>query len=358
MNSREAIVTALSNGQPDYVPYTEMRVDNAVLRECGGKDYKIFDFVEDFGLDGVPVWPDYEKPGAGWAGWKNGSGKQERLVDQWGVLRARGEGEHYSDLGGSSAPVETLDDLLSLEIPDLKTSDFQPLIEAVNRFKGEKAIILRARDVWSRPRALLGYEHFLKSMYKDKEMVKKAIEISVEFNKQTAKFAADLGADVFWTGDDIADNRGLLISPELFRELFIPKLKELVQYCHELGLYYIKHTDGYIMDIIEDFIDLGIDCINPIEPYAGMDLPKIKAQFGDRITLMGNVDCRFTLPEGGTREIQTETIRALCEGEDGGGFILQSSNTIHQGIPFENYQVMIETWKKMRDYPLDCARYD
>jgi uroporphyrinogen decarboxylase len=99
-------------------------------------------------------------------------------------------------------------------------------------------------------------------------------------------------------------------------------------------------------------VDSGIDCLDPIDPQAGMDLAKVKAQYGHRIALKGNVDCGLLMTFGTPDEVVEATKEALRQGAPGGGFILSSSNSIHSAVKPENYQALLDTWKAYGQYPL------
>jgi uroporphyrinogen decarboxylase len=119
-----------------------------------------------------------------------------------------------------------------------------------------------------------------------------------------------------------------------------------------LGLTVIKHTDGNLWPIIDMIIDSGIDCLDPIDPLAGMDLAEVKAKYGDRVALKGNVDCAETMTFGTPEDVIAETKEALRKGAPGGGFILSSSNSIHSSVKPENYTAFLETWREYGRYPL------
>jgi len=155
---------------------------------------------------------------------------------------------------------------------------------------------------------------------------------------------------IVYTGDDFAYNKGPLMSPQHFRELFYPGLKRVIQGFKDLGLYVIKHTDGNIWPIIDMIIDSGIDCLDPIDPQGGMDLGEVKAKYGDRVALKGNVDCAHLLSFGTTEEVIEATKIALKQGMPGGGFILSSSNSIHSAVKPENYAIMVRTVKEYGSY--------
>ena len=121
----------------------------------------------------------------------------------------------------------------------------------------------------------------------------------------------------------------------------------------DLGLYIIKHTDGNIRSILDTIVESGIDCLDPIDPVAGMDLAEMKHKYGHRITLKGNVDCAQTLTFKSVEETIEETKNCLRIAAPGGGYILSSSNSIHSAVKPENYMAMLETLKKYGTYPIN-----
>jgi uroporphyrinogen decarboxylase len=120
----------------------------------------------------------------------------------------------------------------------------------------------------------------------------------------------------------------------------------------DLGLSVIKHTDGMIWPIIDMIVDSGIDCLDPIDPVAGMDLGEVKRKLGGRIALKGNVDCSHLMTLGAPQEVSAATRDALRIGAPGGGFILSSSNSIHSSVKPENYMAMLRTLKEHGAYPI------
>ena len=112
----------------------------------------------------------------------------------------------------------------------------------------------------------------------------------------------------------------------------------------------IKHTDGNLWPIMDMIVDSGIDCLDPIDPKGGMSIPEVKAKYGDRIALKGNVDCADLLTFGSVEETVEATKQTLREGMPGGGFIISSSNSIHSGVKPENYAAMMRTVREFGGY--------
>src|SRR5680860_811667 len=80
----------------------------------------------------------------------------------------------------------------------------------------------------------------------------------------------------------------------------------------------------------------SIDGLNPLEPLAGMDIGKIKRRVGEKVVLIGNIDCSHLLPFGTTEEVRKEVKKTIEVAASGSGFILASSSELHNEIPLEN----------------------
>jgi uroporphyrinogen decarboxylase len=98
-------------------------------------------------------------------------------------------------------------------------------------------------------------------------------------------------------------------------------------------------------------IEAGVDGINPLEPPAGMDIAKIKHEYGDRVAILGNIDCGYLLCEAPVEVVRRVTRETLEVAAPGGGFCLSSSNSIHSSVKPENYYAMVETLRQYGVYP-------
>jgi len=339
MNSEERVIKTLCREEVDRVPIFEWFIDGKVINAlCPGLTYE--QFVYEMDLDAICLSLDYKQkeiePGL--------------FLDEWGVLKRYNIEDHAVPVKGC---LKTLEDFKRYEPPDPHLPERYKALEAtLARNKGKKAVILHLNDVLSIPRNLLGYTEFLMATAAEPELIAELVEFSVEYNLTLAKEAVARGLKIVFTGDDYAYNSGPLISPKRFRELFYPGFLKVVKGFKELGLYVIKHTDGNIMPIIDMIVDADIDCLDPIDPLAGMDIAEIKCKYGDRIALKGNVDCAHTLSFGTQEDVIEETQKCLHDGAPGWGYILSSSNSIHSSVKPENYLAMLETHKKYGNYPI------
>lgn len=342
MNSRDRVIAALRREEPDRVATFEWDIDQNVIQAlCPGCSY--FDFVEKMNLDAVVVSPNYEIEEIG----------ENLYRDEWGVVRKRGH-EAYPIPLEDQAPIKTRQDFQRFMPPaPITPNRFDTLRKAVERFKDEKAVILKIRDAFSTPRDLRGYSRLLMDVVLDPGFVKDLVRLSIEHSVAVGLEALKLGAEIIVTGDDYADNSGPLMSPRHFRELFLPGIRTLVDHLKQSGAYFIKHTDGNIMQLIDMFIDTGIDCIDPIDPVAGMNIVEVKARYGSKVALKGNIDCAETLCYRSTEEVVQEVRECISKVSPGGGHIISSSNSIHSGVKPENYKAMLETILKYGSYPIN-----
>ena len=338
MTSEERVLCVLQRQQPDRVPHFEWLIDHRVREALlpGCKDPN--EFAVQMGQDAVIVDPIFKKERVG----------ANRWLSEWGYVSQDSAEEHGIEV---ESPIKALADFERYTPPDPHESwRFAAVESTVEKYKGQKAVIVHLNDVFSLPRYLMGMQDLLMAIVMEPELVRALVEMSVKINLELAKEVAARGAKIVYTGDDYAYNKGPLMSPKHFREFFYPGLCQVMGGYKELGLYVIKHTDGNLWRILDMIIDSGIDCLDPIDPQAGMDLGEVKAKYGHRVALKGNVDCAQLMTFGTPEEVVEATKEALHKGMPGGGFILSSSNSIHSAVKPENYAAMLQTLSEYGRY--------
>jgi uroporphyrinogen decarboxylase len=329
LTSRERILRVLRRQEPDRVPHFEWAVDRKVREAIlpGCKDHN--DFAVRMGHDAVLVDPIFRKTPL------DGG----RSLSEWGYVSQKTQEEHAMEV---ESPIRTLADFERYTPPDPCEAPRYAAIEQALAVYGEThAVIVHLNDVFSLPRYLMGMENLLMAIAAEPDLVQALVDLSVDVNLKMAKEVAARGVEIVYTGDDVAATKGPLMSPRHFRKLFYPGLCRVMGGYKELGLYVIKHTDGNLWPIIDMIVDSRIDCLDPIDPQAGMDLAEVKAKYGDRIALKGNVDCAHLMTFGTPHETAEATRLALAQGMPGGGYICSSSNSIHSGVKPENYVAMM-----------------
>lgn len=345
MSSRDRVLTVTQRGTPDRIPHFEWGFDKPIIKALtNGGDYE--DLIDLYDIDAVLAGADYRRKPI----------DKDLTLDEWGITQAKGMMEHTIPVD-ELAPIKTWSDLKGWNPPDPDTPNrLDSFKRLVDRFKGKRAIFIYVRDVWSYPRDLMGYMELCVACIENPELVEAVVQKGLEHSIRIAELAAGLGAELIFTGDDIADNRTTLISPEMWDEIFAPNFKKLSDAFHNFGLYHWKHSDGNIMPVLDSLVDAGIDGIDPIDPLAKMDLSAIKSQYGDRIAIKGNVDCVNTLVNGPQQAVVREVKDCILAAGKGGGYVCSSSNSIHAGVDPRLYKTMVETIHVYGTYPLDLER--
>ncbi|HIE51253.1 MAG TPA: hypothetical protein EYP85_05800 [Armatimonadetes bacterium] len=200
---------------------------------------------------------------------------------------------------------------------------------------------------------LMGQELFSYAIYDARAEVERIMEVLNENCVRQAQVAAEeqLGP-LYFIGDDLAYKGRLLFSPSFLRQTFIPCLRRCIEPLHAAGIKVIFHSDGYLMEILDDLLEAGIDGLNPIEPLAGMDIGLLKRRYGRRLVLVGNVDCSQLLPFGTRKEIIAAVKECLRQAAPGGGHFIGSSSEIVPATPVENILTFYEACREYGQYPL------
>ena len=344
----ERILKTVKHQEPDRVPHFEMLIDKkvraAIMQDT---DASYADFVEHMDLDAIMV---FDKTMT----WKYEVVDAARNIrrDQWGgLVQFTG-----TDLGHPmQAAIRSEKDIDSYVPPDPDESwRYDELKRLVKRFKGQRAVIAHCTDVFDIAKeSLLGDVAYFKAMVKNPELVQRANEIVTDYELRFFKNCFEAGADMVFISGDWAMTKGPMVSYEFTKKFIVPPLKKIADLTHSYGKPIFKHSDGNIWPIYDLIIGAGVDGIHPIDPMAGMDMAEAKAVFGDKVCLMGNVSCAFSLVSGTVDEVVQETKDVIRKAGKGGGLICMSSNSIHSSCKPENYVAMIETIREYGKYPLD-----
>jgi len=344
MNGYERFMKALKGQEPDTVPIWDLIIDKSIIEGLYG-EISFLDFIEKENLDGLTVSEDWIKV------LKKIDGSNT-YIDKWRIKwKMMANGILYPIDG----PIKNYKDLKNYTLPDANSEYwYQSIKEAVKRFKGEKAIIFMAHDAFEYSHYLFGgMDKLFMNYILAPDLVKEVSEIVWCYKSKSIRNAIEIGADAIILGDDYAGRTGTLMSPDHFREFVLPYLKKAVNIAHKNGSCLIKHTDGNIWKIIDDIIDAGINAINPLEPIADMDIGKVKKKYGERVCLIGNIDCAMLLPMGTRIEVEEAVKETIAKAAPGGGYIMASSNSIHSGVKPENYRTMVKATRKYGRYPID-----
>ena len=190
---------------------------------------------------------------------------------------------------------------------------------------------------------------FAVRLFDNRDEILEEQEHNLETVLQRAEEHLKAGADGFIMCCDYCFNSGPFLSPQMFGEFVTPFLKRLIAGYREMGAYAIKHTDGDIMPILDQLVECAPHGLHSIDSMAGVDIAEVKRICGDRVCLIGNVSCA-TMQTGTDEEILESCRYAMESAKPGGGYIFSTSNCIFRGVPTRAYDLMIDYWRKNRDY--------
>lgn len=206
--------------------------------------------------------------------------------------------------------------------------------------------------------AMQGLENFLLNMGLYPDFAVALLKKNAEHCKTLmAAFLEQLGrnVDIIKIGDDLGTQESLMISPKMYREMLKPIHEDFISFIKERTHAKIFfHTDGDVEPLIEDFIEIGVDILNPIQTSAGKmaDLESLKSRYGDRIVFCGAIDTHRVLPFGTPDDVRQEVKRVIKALGPGGGFMLGAVHTVMNDVPAENVLAMVDAVEEFGRYPL------
>jgi uroporphyrinogen decarboxylase len=205
---------------------------------------------------------------------------------------------------------------------------------------------------------------FAKAIYMAPKMVERWLDVFEKYAYIHAKIWAEHEfGPAFFIGEDIAfggsarldqpSGSGLMFSGEWLKKHLFPRIKRIMTPLRKKNIKFIFHSDGNLYPILDYLVnEVRIDALNPIEPAAGMNIGEVKEKYGDKIVLIGNVDCTHLLPRGTPKEVAEVTKKTIEVAAPGGGFLIGSSSELHNSIPVENALTLHRTAKKYGRYPI------
>jgi uroporphyrinogen decarboxylase len=151
--------------------------------------------------------------------------------------------------------------------------------------------------------------------------------------------------DIIKVGDDLGTQDSLMMSPDMYRRVLKPVHADYLRFIKErTSAKVFFHTDGDVFPLIDDFVEIGVDILNPIQTSAGTmsNLGELKARWGDRLTFCGAIDTQRILPSGTPAEVRAEVRRVIDILGSGGGYLLSSVHTVMNDVPAENILAMVD----------------
>ena len=229
--------------------------------------------------------------------------------------------------------------------------DWQSLKEEYAAWsKNQKYVLYGTLGLFETCWRLVGFENTLMQMVLDPDWLREIVEEITNLLIATGDLLLELGVDFdgILVSDDIAYKNGLLFSSTHLNELFVPCYKRFFGHFRKIGKTVTWHSDGKISEAIPSLINAGINCLQPLEVKAGMDVRDLKMEYKHQLVLMGNIDVRIMAQT--KHDIEREIESKLPTAMTGGGYIYHSDHSIPPEVSFENYCYVIDLIKRFGTY--------
>jgi uroporphyrinogen-III decarboxylase len=339
MNSRERVLAALNLQEPDRVPFCELGVDAGFAQKLLKKPV-----LEDVGISSLvqnPYTVEETKEIA----------EILALDNICYLLRAPTYAHMQVGVDGrlftGDGKIKGENDLSMIEFPDPFDERLYEQAEEFVARKGDFAAVFATRIGLFQVVLSLGIADFSINLYTNLPFIEKLLDMYFDWMEVVAERMCKIGFDIFWTTDDFAFKTGLMFSLEIFRDVFAPRYRRVLE---KVTIPWILHSDGRINDVLDLFIDLGISGVHPLEKGA-MDIAEVKKRYGRKICLLGNVDLDL-LGRGTPEETEKEVKELLKIAAPGGGYIMTSGNGLAAFLKPECVMAMSKAVHKFGKYPI------
>jgi uroporphyrinogen decarboxylase len=284
----------------------------------------------------------------------------------FGVLFKENDGGSYFAL--ADAPMADMNDLEDIDEynfwPDTAiTGPYEGLVEKAKYLEKNTDYVIGLDGIrggiLQTAIELRGFNSFfidlsLRKEYANK-LLNKVLEVYKGYYTTYLNLVGKYGHVVF-IQDDFGTQSSMLMSPEMWKEMVMPKEAELIRHLKKLAPYIkvIFHSDGCILPIISDMAETGVDILNPVQTSLDdfSDTHKLNAEYGGKICFHGGIDVQKVLPGAGPEEVRVEVNRRICDLGKGGGYIVTTCHNIGADIPVQNLKAMYDAIKEFKRYPL------
>ena len=358
MTHRERVLTSLGHEQPDRCPMQISFTPEfaARLRESarmpsqthhnphgGGNTYELERMLgEDMLLTSV--------------GWANSyyaadtyNPGRDRYTDEWGITWRNstydtrfGQGAYTEIVGHPLAEDAAIS---SYRAPDPSRPELYRESEWVLKTFGDEYWIVgvTVTTIFETAWALRGYERILMDFAADPDLADAVLDIPYRYHLAAAERLVRMGVDMIWIGDDVGTQHAMLMSPETWRRFLKPRMASFIGAIKGINpaLKVAYHSDGFILPIIPELIEVGVDVLNPVQPRS-MDPAELKKKFGRELCFWGTIDEQHTLPFGQPRDVEAEVRLRLQTIGRGGGLILGPTHHVQLDTPVENVRAIVE----------------
>ena len=268
------------------------------------------------------------------------------IVNEFGMKMKMGIA-WYDVVKGPLESCTTPQEVRDLPFPDpFDSARFEDAKRYIERYKGDYFIIGDVElTMFEMAWHMTGLQKFMTDMAMGEDYIEALIDRTMGWSVAIGKQLVELGVDGIWTGDDFGAQNGMMVSPDMWRRIFKPRMAEVFSEFRSVNpdVMVMYHCDGAIAPILPDLIEIGLDVFNPVQPNVpGHEPRELKAQFGSELSFWGAIDQQQLLPHGTPEEIEADVKAKIEALGPGGGYMVAPAHILQGDTPVENVQAMIE----------------
>jgi len=272
------------------------------------------------------------------------------IVNEWG-MKFKSFGLYNELYEFPLANAQTVEDIDNYPFPDpFADGKYDHAASIIKKYGNDYGIIADLEtSIFETSWYLVGLEKFLMDLLMEEPYIFALMDKVREINTETGKRLIEMGADMIWAGDDFGSQSGLMMDPELWRKHFKPRIKEMFEAFRKVNpdIKIAWHSCGAVTDIIPDFIEIGLDVLNPLQPLAeGMTPESLTEKYADDLVFFGGIDVQDLLPNGNPEMVKKEVKRRMQIYGQKGGYIVAPAHNIQDDTPVENILAFFEAVKE------------
>jgi len=233
--------------------------------------------------------------------------------------------------------------------PSVDWFDCSHLSDEIDRINRDERYCIQffAGGAFETPWYMRGMSRFLMDLVECPDIAEAISRHATDFYRERALRAIEEAKgkiDMIGSGGDIGTQRGMMLSPDLWRRHIKPYSTDLIRTFKDMGLMTFYHSCGSIVPVIDDLIEMGLDVLDPVQPLAeGMDADSLARRFGDRLTFHGGIDVQDLLPHGSADDVRREVRRVMETLGANGGYVVCPAHALQPDTPPENIMAIYET---------------
>lgn len=339
MTQRERVICSLQHKQPDFIPYNAsctIPMHERMAEYAGTPDY-----INTWGCAlhrydaGAPVIPA--------PGYPDGY-----VQDEFGVIWNRSGAD--KDIGVIVGAVIPEIDGWDYQFPEIEEERIRTDVEQLLATAGDRFTVAGIGfSMFERAWTLCTMEETLMGMITDPEELERLFDAICDYDMKIINILCEYPVDCIRFGDDWGQQRGLIMGPDHWRRFIKPRMARLYKKVHESGKFVLQHSCGDVREIMDDLIEIGLDCYETFQPEI-YDFETFKNRWGDRLSIFGGISTQQCLPCCTPEEVKKETVRLLkIIGRDG-GLIAGPTHDIPGDVPPENIMAMLEVLQNQENY--------